>query len=104
MRPTDVKRKLLKENRLGSKSKYQGKGESSARSLSQTTCMEKTTYTPKQESYKTTIYQAERKKRTVVYCFVNGVWCIYPYVKCKEHDHKKGKHSLAGHCQAQFHP
>jgi hypothetical protein len=39
IRPTVVKRKLLKENRLGSKGKYHGKGESSARSLSQTTCV-----------------------------------------------------------------
>ena len=77
MRPTDVKRKLLKENRLGSK----GKGESSARSLSQTTCMKKTTYTPTQVSYKTTIYQSERKKRTVVYCFVNGVFTPMRNVK-----------------------
>lgn len=40
-RPTVVRRKLLKENRLGSKGRYQGTGESSARSLSQITFTEK---------------------------------------------------------------
>ena len=43
-RPTVVKRKLLNENRLGSKGKYQGNGESTARSLSQITFMKKKNY------------------------------------------------------------
>ena len=39
------------------------------------------------------MYQSERKKKnsSILLC----QWCIYPYVKCKEHDHKKGKHSLS---------
>jgi len=125
MRPTEVKRKLLRENRLGSKGKYQGKGESSARSLSQTTCMMKKDlhiYTHRL-SHETTSYQAEINNSSV-YCFVNGA--LTPRWTVAEHDQKTEESMLsilpqtqhlllpediaecfwylAGHCQARFHP
>ena len=94
MRPTEVKRKLLRENRLGSKGKYQGKGESSARSLSQTTCMMKKDlhiYTHRL-SHETTSYQAEINNSSV-YCFVNAA--LTPRWTVAEHDQKTEESMLS---------